>query len=418
MKTHVIEPNKLSGHLEVQPSKYLAHRYILAAALAKGRSQLSPMLKNDDVLATIGATEALGIARCEWEGQKLLISGGLKGRDSIIQCNESGSTLRFMIPIVSALGLKGEFRGKGRLLERPMGPYKDIFARQKLCYSHESDSICIDGQLSATHYELPGDISSQFITGLLFALPMLPEASTIGLTSMLESKGYVAMTLDVIKKFGVLAHWKSDFELFIPGGQTYVPSTIKVDGDWAHAAFFLVAGALGGGNIRLSGLSKRKAQDSEIMPILSQMGANIGWEEDVLCVKGGELKGIDLDGENIPDLIPILAVAASFAKGSSTFSRLARLRYKESNRLDGLAEQLRSIGAKALVVGDDLHITGGLVRGGSATSLGDHRIAMSLAVAGTCCEGALTLRGAESVAKSAPNFWQEFASLGGLYRGQ
>ena len=417
MKTHVIEPRELSGHLQVQPSKYLAHRYILAAALAKGRSEIFPMLKNDDVIATIGAAESLGIAKFEWEGNKLLVFGGQEGHDSTILCNESGSTLRFIIPIVAALGLKGEFRGKGRLLERPMGPYKDIFTRQKLKYSHESECIRVEGQLSATHYELPGDISSQFITGLLFALPILPEASTIGLTSVLESKGYVDMTLGVIKKFGVSAHWKSDFELFIPGGQSYAPSIINVDGDWAHAAFFLVAGALGGGNIKLTGLSKHKTQDSEIMAILTRMGANIGWEEDTLCVKGGELKGIEIDGGDIPDLIPILAVAASLAKGPSVFRRLARLRYKESNRLDGLADQLRSIGAKALVVGDDLHITGGHLRGGGASSLGDHRIAMSLAVAGTCCEGTLTLRGAESVAKSAPNFWREFASLGGRYRG-
>lgn len=411
-----IKTKELGGTLTVQPSKYLAHRLIIAAALAEGHSTLSPVYPNEDVLASSRAVEALGMACCEWQEETLHVHGGHPARTGQrVDCNESGSTLRFLLPMPTIWGVEALFCGKNSLLQRPMHPYSELFARQKIAYHQEAAHIRVSGQLHSGLFELPGDVSSQFVTGLLFALPLLDGDSTLSLSSELESRGYADMTIEVLGMFGVSASWKNSRTLQIPGNQHYKPRQTTVSGDWAHAAFYLVAGAIGSSTLKLCGLDPSLKQDSQIVPILQSMGGDLRWDEKTLVVHGGKLQGVSIDGRNIPDLIPILAVAACAAEGETRIENVGRLRFKESNRLEGLAEQLSRLGATLRVEGDSLRISGrGELRGGSADALGDHRLAMSLAMAAIICKEPVLLSGARSVAKSAPQFWQEYADLGGV----
>lgn len=419
MKLMTIENNrKLSGMITIQPSKYLSHRYILASSLAKGRSEISPVTQNEDIAATIGSIEALGIAVCSGDSMGLSLEGGLPAKNgSVLDCNESGSTLRFLLPLPSVLGVDAFFAGKPELLKRPLGPYEELFRKNGVHFERQANRIHISGRLQPGRFELPGDISSQFISGLLFALPLLKGDSEIVMTSALESRGYVDMTLEVLRHFGITGEWQGESTLCVAGGQTYVPQRSAVAGDWAHAAFFLVGGAIGSSeNLTLSGLNSQKGQDSQIVEILQEMGAKIEWQGEELRVSKSALHGIRLDGREIPDLIPVLAVAACAAEGKTHMENLGRLRYKESNRLEGLAEQLQALGAELSVDGDSLIINGkGCLKGGSVDSLGDHRLAMSLAIASLISTSPVVLARAGSVAKSAPRFWEEFKSLGGIW---
>ena len=419
MNQLTIETKALHGTLTVQPSKYLAHRLIIAAALAEGHSTLSPVYPGDDVLATSRAVETMGIARCKWQDETLLIDGGQPAHTGKrIDCNESGSTLRFLLPMPAIWGVEALFCGKDSLLQRPMHPYSEIFARQGITYQQEPTHIRVSGQLHPGLFELPGDVSSQFVTGLLFALPLLDGDSTLSLSSELESRGYADMTLDVLDQFGVSAFWENSRTLEIPGNQHYKPAQTTVSGDWAHAAFYLAAGVMGSSELKLQGLDPALKQDSQIAPILQSMGGDIQWDGKTLVARGSKLHGISVDGRNIPDLIPILAVAACAAEGETRIENVGRLRFKESNRLEGLAEQLCRLGGSVRVDGDNLLVSGrGELRGGRVDALGDHRLAMSLAMASILCTEPVLLSGARSVAKSAPQFWQEYAELGGVAFG-
>ena len=404
-------PGKLSGELAVPGSKSAGHRTVIAAALAAGESRIENLTPSKDIGATLHAVEALGAKILSREGDAVTLRGTTAAPPEIpvIDCGESGSTLRFMIPVALALagGKPVSFTGRGRLMERPLEPYFALFREKGIAYRLENGFLRVQGTLSPGEYRLSGKVSSQFITGLLLALPLLPGdgESEIVITDSLESKGYVDMTLSVLQQFGVTAENVSGaYTRFrVPAGQQYHAGQFSVEGDYSQAAFFLAYNrAAGEEAVRLHGLSPDSVQgDKAAAEILS------------LYQNDGDLT---VDASGIPDLIPALAMAAAFRPaGRVIFANAGRLRLKESDRLATTHQLLRSLGAEAETGEDFLAVTGtgGLPGGGIADCCNDHRIAMSGAVAAALSENGAVLLGTECVGKSYPAFWEDFASLGG-----
>ncbi len=411
-------PCALFGKVDIPPSKSAAHRAIIAAALAKGRSKISNIDLSSDMLATIDACRSLGCTinvvkngRCT-----LAVGGGLTaGKNAVIDCRESGSTLRFLIPVACALGGNYIFTGSGRLPLRPLDEYFRIFGEQGIEYAHPADAnlpLTVNGTLRGKDFVLDGRVSSQYVTGLLFALPLLDAGSSITVRGDFESRGYADMTVDMLRRFGIRVQTVKD-SFFIPVDRQYQPQNICIEGDYSQAAFFLVGGAAAG-EVRIEGLCENSLQpDSAIVPILRRMGADITWENNALIAKKSNLHGISADVSQCPDLTPPLAIAAAFAQGTTHITGAARLRIKECDRLSALAENLSRLGIKTTETQDSLSITGGIINGGEIDSFKDHRIAMAFAVAAAGARGAVTIRGAQCVEKSYPGFFEDFIALGG-----
>ncbi len=419
-----IEPGTLRGSIEIQPSKSAGHRMAICAALAGAGAQVYNLGKSEDIRATAQGLRALGYGCdvAEYPEDAILTAGAAKERPAprTVDCGESGSTLRFLLPLALTDGIETLFFGRGRLMERPMGVYEAICKEQGVEYGFvqtaQGEALRVRGKLKSGRFSLPGDVSSQFITGLLFALPLLAGDSEIHLTTPLESKGYVELTREAMAAFGVKAGWENG-ALLVPGGQTYRAAQVVVEGDWSHSAFFLAAGALGG-DVRCTGLRSVSAQgDREILSILRRMGAQAGMEDGTAWARGGALSPVVIDGAQIPDLVPVLAAAACGARGETRIINAARLRIKESDRLSAMAQELNHLGGDVSETPDGLVIRGtGRLKGGLCDSHNDHRIAMSLAVASAICDGPVLLSDWQSVKKSAPYFFEEFRSLGGKAR--
>jgi 3-phosphoshikimate 1-carboxyvinyltransferase len=426
-----IRPSKLDGEITVMPSKSQSHRALICAALAYGRSVISNICYSADVLATLHALTTLGLCRVVKNPREVIIFGGrlpialetAKRHGMVmpmpppVDCNESGSTLRFLIPIAAAYGISATFTGKGRLLQRPMLPYKELFDELGLTFEQTEKSISISGRLHARDFDISGDVSSQFITGLMLILPLLEADCRIIPKGRLESAPYLEITRQVMSDFGVLNYWEEEngkTVLFSPGIQRYRPANITIEGDFSHAAFFLCAGALGG-DVVCKGLNPQSVQgDCAIVDILSQMGANISVSKDSIRVSGGELGPRTIDVSQAPDLFPVLSIAACGATGTTVFTGAARLRYKESDRLDAMAQVIANLGGLAEQQEDRLIVNGtGRLRGGRTGSFGDHRVAMAVAIASSICDGDIILEDPYVVSKSAPDFWDEFKQLGG-----
>lgn len=412
-------PSTLGGVYTAPPSKSAAHRAVIAAALARGRSVIENVDMSSDITATAGACEALGCSvTVEPWGRynKLRIGGGMNiAGEALIDCAESGSTLRFMIPIACALEGRKTFSGRGRLPQRPIGEYIRIFNEQGLRYCKPENlslPLAVSGTLGSDEYIIDGGVSSQYITGLLFALPLLGGASTITVTGNFESKGYVDMTLDTLKAFGVDIKQRGSTYI-IEANQTYRPRDISVEGDYSQAAFF-IAGAALTGDLTIQGLRTRSLQpDRAIVDILRRMGADIMQTNGVLRVRQSKLHGTDIDVSQCPDLVPPIAAAAAFAQGVTNITGAARLRIKESDRLKALSVNLNNIGVEAVEREDALVINGGALRGGEIDSFGDHRIAMAFAIMALRSESGVTISGAECAAKSYPAFFEDLRALGG-----
>lgn len=400
----IINPKKLSGKVTVPPSKSVAHRMIIAAALAEGRSEISNLYPSADILATMDCMRNLG-AQIDFSGDTAVINGiGNAPETASLDCNESGSTLRFLIPVACALGVKTEFIGRGRLPQRPITPYLEEFPKHGIAFDYNNTMpFFVSGKLTGGKFYVDGGISSQFITGLLFALPLLEEDSEIVLTSHLESKPYVDITLGTLRDFGCEVT-ENENGYFIKGKQMYKPFCGVVEGDYSQAAFFEVADALGS-DIEISGLNVNSFQgDKKIVEICREIVYN----------ENGVLKPFDIDCSDIPDLVPILSVLATFCEGKSRITNVARLRIKECDRLSAMAQCLNKIGGKVTEHSDSLEIDGvGTLEGGEVESFNDHRIAMSMAVAATRCKGILKIKGAECVRKSYPDFFEVYEKLGG-----
>ena len=414
MEKRKMEPARLTGEIELPPSKSVAHRMILCAALARGKSRIGPLEPSRDIQATLDAVCALGV-EVRWERRTVsLDSTGLFSRtERTIHCGESGSTLRFLLPIAALSGDAFTFTGEGRLPQRPIGVYADCLPGAGVALNSLGGlPLTIHGRLRGGKFVVPGDVSSQFVTGLLLALPNAAEKSKIILSSPLQSRSYVDLTLSVLKKFGVrILETPDGFE--IPGNQRFLPGEYEVEGDWSQAAFFLAAGALGG-ELTLKGLRRDSAQgDRAAEEFFRRMGARTEWRDDRLFVTGGALKGIEIDATDIPDLVPVLAVTAACAEGRTKITGAGRLRIKESDRLHAVAYNLKQLGITALEREDGLLIEGGRPVGGETEGFNDHRIVMAMAVAALGADSPVTVTDARSVEKSYPEFFREYNRLGG-----
>lgn len=416
-----ITPSVLSGKVKVPPSKSFAHRAVLAAFLSGGECKINNIRLSEDIAATLDCAKELG-AEFESDSKKsnVLISRKQNSPCGKIRldCGESGSTLRFLIPIALCFGENLEFTGRGRLMERPMKPYFDIFDEKGIKYSLKKSSLSIKGKLSAGDFKIDGSISSQFITGLLFALPLLDGDSRIIIEGNLTSKGYIDITLDVLKKFGIQITNDNYQSFTIKGNQQYKARNYTVEGDFSQAAFFLTAGAIGC-DIVCTGLKENSLQgDKKIIDVIRQTGATVEkvGTNGFKATATANMHGITVDADEIPDLVPIMAVLLAFCKGESRIVNAARLRIKESDRLAAICSVLKALGAD-ITEGEDFLIINGtqVLSGSTVSSHNDHRIAMAAAIAACRCEGEVAIKGAKkSVKKSYPDFFVDYTKLGGI----
>lgn len=386
-----ILPGTLKGAVTPPSSKSQTHRAVLALMLAQGEGKLSNLAVSEDIQATQDCVAALK------SGQPAQADGL-----PLLDCGESGSTLRFLIPVALAVRGGGHFTGRGRLMERPQGPYIRLFEEKGILWKQEGAYLTVAGQLEPGVYALPGNVSSQFITGLLYALPLLPGDSQIVLTTPLESRGYVDMTLDMLRRFDIKVE-EQEGGFLVPGNQTYQARDLTLEADWSGAAFWYAANFLGA-QVDIQGLNPDSVQGDR------QIGT-LYWK----LARPGD---VDIDLSQCPDLAPPLAVMAAVRKGTTRFVNAGRLRMKESDRLETIARTLNALGAKAQVGEDTLTLEGlDHLKGGTVDGCNDHRIAMMAAVAAVACKEPVTILGAECVKKSYPRFWEDYTALGGEVHG-
>ncbi|MGL4740150.1 MAG: 3-phosphoshikimate 1-carboxyvinyltransferase [Sarcina sp.] len=416
-----IKSKKLEGTVAVPPSKSMAHRAVICASLAKGESIISNIDLSDDIIATIEAMKSLGAEIEKIDANTYKINGSKTFeslKNTVIDCNESGSTLRFLVPLSIARENTVKFIGKGNLGKRPLDIYYDIFNRQGVKYSYENSilNLNISGQIKGEIFNILGNISSQFISGLMFTLPLLEDDSKIIITTELESKGYLDLTLSMLERFGITIINNNYKEFIIPGRQKYKAFDYKVEGDYSQAAFYLVAGYLGS-KVGIKDLDIESLQgDKEAIEILENMGGRMVIENKTIAIcKSSEEESI-IDASGCPDVIPVIAVAASLTKGITRIVNAKRLRIKECDRLSAIATELNKLGAKVCEFEDSLVIEGvDMLKGSEVSSHDDHRIAMSMAIASTKCVGDIILDNPNCVSKSYPDFWEDFKNLGGEY---
>lgn len=404
-----------NGTVNVPPSKSDVHRAIICAAMANGVSRISPVALSNDIKATIGCIKALG-ADAVLENNVLTVDGTnmYKNKTALLDCGESGSTLRFFIPIAAVGNINATFVGKGKLPQRPIGIFTEALPKAgTTCETEGGLPLEINGQLKSGIFEIPGNVSSQFITGLLLALPILEGDSEIVLTSPLESVGYIAMTIRTMKQFGVNID-TTENGWHIKGGQTYKSCNYTTDGDWSQAAFFMVLGAVSG-KVTVKGVAKDSTQgDKKCAEILAEFGAKVTQRDNEVTVEKGDLKAITIDASQIPDLVPVLSVCAAFAKGTTKIINAERLRIKECDRLKATAELLNNLGGKVKELSDGLEITGvSSLKGGNVNGYNDHRIVMSAAVCAARSDEDITATFAMSINKSYPDFYIDYNSIGG-----
>ena len=407
----------VGGNIAAPPSKSMAHRAVLCAALAKGTSHLHPLAFSKDISATLGAAGRL-CARVT-TGENDAVVEGL-GRflpvDAPVDCCESGSTLRFLIPLASLTGQEVTFTGRGRLMERPQSVYKTLYQQQGLRFEQGADRLTVEGALTPGEYELAGNVSSQFISGLLFALPLLDGDSTLHLIPPVESRSYIDMTRAVQAAFGVTSRWLDGNTLALPGRQHYRPCDYDVEGDYSQAAFPAVLGAVCGG-VTVTGLSPDTLQgDAVILDLLHRCGAQFTREGDTVTFAKAPLHGVDIDLADCPDLGPVLMVLGLLCEGTTVIRNAERLRLKESDRIAAMEAELRACGGVLESEGgtitvhgcaEHLHAPEGILHGHN-----DHRVVMSLAVLSAAAGLPLTVDDAEAIQKSWPNFFAAIRPLG------
>lgn len=409
--------NGISGKVKAIPSKSDVHRALICAALADRESRVNFSAASEDINATISCLNSLGAQiSVDSLGATVTPIGKNLNKNATLDCGESGSTLRFMIPVAAALGSDSLFTGRGRLSERPLDPLVSVMMRNGCSFEDlGSFPLSVKGQLQPAVFEIEGNVSSQFITGLLFALPLI-GGGEVKVIPPVESKKYIDMTVRTMSEFGV--------DVIVDGTCYRVDSSSRytvrdeiysADGDWSNAAFFLSAAAIKG-EVQCNGIFKNSLQgDKEIVNLLSRFGADVQWAEDSVSVKSSELHGLDIDASQIPDLVPVLSVVASFAKGKTQIYNAGRLRIKESDRLSAVAVALNTLGAEVTELPDGLVINGNpdACLSGCVDSFNDHRMVMSCAVAALCSGGEITISNAQAVNKSYPSFFEDFVSLGG-----
>lgn len=416
MERHV--QGTLKGTVTPPPSKSQAHRLLICAALGAEPCTIVCSSVNDDIMATMRCLNALG-AKISFSSGVFDVQPIALVKGGTLDCGESGSTLRFLMSVAAVLGAEATFTGAGKLPQRPMGALTDVLAVHGMSFERASaDELpvkCV-GTLQGGKFTLPGNISSQYLTGLLFALPLATEDSEIEVTGGLTSASYIDMTIDALRMAGIQVERRNNI-FKVKGNQRYrMPGRVVVEGDWSSAAFWVVAGVIGKQPLTIGGMNNGSLQgDSAIIDHLRGMGAFITVEDDKVVAMPSHLFGAELDCMDTPDLVPILSVAAAVAQGTTTFTNVGRLRFKESDRLAAMKSVLESFGIISSVGEDTFTVYGGEPRAvAPVDSFGDHRIAMSATVLSTVAKGVTVIRGSGCVAKSYPSFFDDFASLGGV----
>lgn len=423
MDITVLPTKQCQGKIEAISSKSYVHRLLIAAALSDKGSTIKTNILSEDMKATIDCMNALG-ADIKVENDLIYVNpianiqSKIKRENAHLNPNESGSTARFLLPVASVLCKQFSMEGHGKLPQRPFGPVCDCMRENGAVISGDFLPITASGELNAGTFRLPGNISSQYITGLMYALPMLNGDSEIMLTTELESKAYIDITLDVLKMFGIRVITREN-GYHIPGNQKYIaPDKMQAQGDWSNAAFFLCMGAMSG-EITVTEIDVDSPQgDKEILNVLKKFGAEVTIEETSVTVKHKELKAIRAEVSEIPDLVPVMCMVAGLAEGTTVFENAGRLRIKESDRIETTAALLRVLGADMTAKEEDgkinLYIEGVKeYTGGEVDSAGDHRIAMSAAVAALRATSPVVIHGAEAVNKSYPGFFEDYKRVFG-----
>ena len=417
MKVRIF-PSPLGGRVCAVPSKSQAHRILICAAFADSATSVLCPSTNNDIEATAACLTALG-AKIEYTGSEYAVTPVTKVPDrATLDVGESGSTLRFLLPVVGALGISCEIKMHGRLPDRPLFPLDSELVSHGMKIEKRGDTLLCEGKLTAGEYSIDGGISSQFVSGLLFAQMLLDGESTLTVLGEVQSVDYIKMTLEAMRKFG--ADVKEDGSSYTVNGRKKLTTdgNVTVDGDWSSAAFWLCAGALSDKKITLSGMNIRSSQgDRRVCDVLERFGCKISTGTDGICCTASSGRAATvIDGADIPDLIPVLAVVASVADGQTVVKNAERLRLKESDRLAATANALTALGADIKVTSDGFIINGvKKLRGGKVDGVGDHRIVMSAAIASVMCDGEVEITDAEAVGKSYPDFWRDLASLGGRF---
>ena len=417
MLVTISPPARIGGTVSAPPSKSMAHRAVLCSALAKGTSHIENLEFSKDISATLAAAGQL-CARVESGPADALVEGLGHFRPVVgpVDCCESGSTLRFLIPLASLTGQSITFVGRGRLMERPQSVYETLYREQNLHFEQANGQLTVAGSLRSGEYTLAGNVSSQFISGLLFALPLLAGDSTLHLIPPVESRSYIEMTRAAQAAFGVTSHWLDDTTLCIPGGQQYHPRDYIVEGDYSQAAFLAVLGAVKGG-ITLTGLAAETLQgDAAILDILRRCEAKFTRTEAGLVFEQAPLHGVDIDLADCPDLGPVLMVLGLLCEGTTVIRNAERLRIKESDRIAAMEAELRACGG--VLSSEDGTIT---VQGckpqlhapeAPLSGHNDHRVVMSLTVLALAADIPLAINEAEAVQKSWPHFFDALKPLG------
>ena len=405
---------RLSGEVRAISSKSEAHRLLICAALSDKPTKIICTDTNNDIDATASCLNSLG-AKIE------RVSDGFTVKPIIspvspasLDCGESGSTLRFLIPIIAALGVGAEINMHGRLPQRPLSPLYELLEKEGIKMSAQGENpFTVKGKLRAGNYSIAANVSSQFISGLLFALSLTEGESTLTLEGKIESKNYIDMTLDAISLFGGNVTFSDNTFTVRSSGGFISPELVAVGGDWSNAAFFLCAGALSEDPVTVTGLDMNSSQgDKAILGVLGEMGANISIGENKVTVSKNGLRGIELDASQIPDLVPVIATVASVADGKTVIYNATRLKIKESDRILSTCNMISSLGGNTTPTDDGMIICGvDRLSGGEVSSAQDHRIAMSAAIASTVSDSPVTVRGFEAINKSYPNFKLDFDKL-------
>ena len=410
-------PSQLGGEVTAPPSKSYGHRLLIAAALCDRPTVITGLGDCDDIRATADCLRAIGTG-VGYGGNRCVITPraiAQTGDRVLLDCGQSGSTARFLLPVIAALGINARMIGSGRLPERPMLPLTDLLRRHGVTVSRDNIPLDISGKLCGDDFEADGSLSSQFISGLLFALPLLGHSSVLRVTGKAESVNYIDMTVSVLRSFGVgIQQNGSTFE--ITDGFHAKAGEYRVEGDWSAAAFWMTAGAVGGKGIKINGLSADSLQgDRAVCAALTGFRAEVRTVGDSVTVQPGKkLHSAVIDCKNIPDLVPALAVAAAYAEGKSRFRNISRLRIKESDRVEAVISMLSAFGISAFADEDSLYVIGGHPRGGAVNSFGDHRIAMAASVCASFAEGESVISEPGCASKSYPGFFADFdEKLGG-----
>lgn len=402
-----INPKKLCGSVEAPASKSVAHRMLICAALAEGKSTVRINASSEDIEATANCLRAIGadinVNGCNWE----ITPPVTLPEKATLDCGESGSTLRFMLPVAAALGIEATFTGRGRLPSRPVGILLDAMESHGVEIVSRDFPIHIKGKLGCGEYSVLGNVSSQFITGLLLALSYCNGESVVKLIPPVESRSYINITTNVLKSFGVEITENRDS--YIIKGGSVKRGSFTAEGDWSNAAFWLAAG------VETYGLNENSVQgDRAMAEVLRRFGAELSYSDGRLKANVENLKGIRLDASDIPDLVPIISVTAACAEGETVIYNASRLRLKESDRIETTVRLINNLGGEARATQDGLIIKGKKrLSGGEVDGCGDHRIVMSAAIASCRCDNPVIIRGAQAVAKSYPEFFNKFNSLGG-----